>query len=139
MANYFFTPFFHQPSLTTLPHNAKVNYRANQKGGTKMAKRNIILVFLVIMAIVSNFGKSVFRRHAQHSKPLWEFMLVLDAMDFIYGGGGEIGYDNFWKWNYARGLKAEDRLWVRLFFWDRGIFYDATNPPERYAYEPRFD
>ena len=51
--------------------------------------------------------------------------------------GGDIGYNNYYKWQYATWRKSPDRnIFEKIMFWDRGLlFYDASNPPKKYRYE----
>ena len=63
-------------------------------------------------------------------------MLSLDLMDFTMAGGGEIGYNNYYKYHYVKWLKSSERTWFqKLMFWD--VFID--NPPENYKYPSLYE
>ena len=54
---------------------------------------------------------------------------------FGLNGGYPIGYSNYGKWVYAKWRADPKRTTLeKILFWDRGILYDASNPPEEYPY-----
>ncbi|MFC1656505.1 hypothetical protein ACFL14_00865 [Patescibacteria group bacterium] len=79
------------------------------------------------------------RSAAQQNEGMYQAMLVIDGMTFMQNGGGALGYQNYFKWEYAKWINSPERTrWQKAAFWDTGIFYDASDPPEEYRYPPLY-
>ena len=106
---------------------------------------NTIKVLLVLLVIFflragSSYLSHQFRQNAQENESLYTAMLNIDAFSFVTAGGGAVGYDNYYKWRYSHWINSPERSWLeRILFWDQGIFYDATAPPEHYRYPTLFE
>jgi hypothetical protein len=98
-----------------------------------------IAVFMVVMTIVSTAFSHEMRAKAQHNPHLYELMLLHDGFTFFHSGGDSFGYQNYFKWQYAKVLQdPKTSILTKIMFWPVGIFYVATNPPEKYAFPPKF-
>ena len=97
----------------------------------------LIFVLLNTIMFAGQYAEHKFRTAAQKNETLYTVMLSMDAIGFIAWSGGDIGYNNYYKWQYATWRKSPDRnIFEKIMFWDRGLlFYDASNPPKKYRYE----
>lgn len=101
----------------------------------------ILLVALLILAM--NLATTTIshkaREIAQHNTRLYDLMLIHDAHAFMTAGGGNFGYQNYFKWQYAKALQdPQTPLFTKILFWQRGLFYDAADPPNQYQYPPLY-
>lgn len=105
--------------------------------GDVLWKLRWVLVLMIIALI--HFG-SIFLNHkihqvAQHNKALHEIVMTTDGIAFMLGGGGSSGYQNYYKWQYAKWRADPERTRLqKIMFWDKGILYDASDPPDEYQY-----
>ncbi len=89
------------------------------------------LILIVLMNIGPIFLNHKIHQAVQHNKILHEIVMTTDGIAFTLGGGGPIGYQNYYKWHYVKWLKSPERTWFqKLMFWD--VFPDA--PPDEYQY-----
>lgn len=100
-----------------------------------VSKWVLIVAIIVLINIGSNLLDHKIRQVAQHNETLHEIVMVTDAMSFMTGGGGPIGYKNYYKWQYAKWRADPERTWFeKAMFWNGGILYDASDPPDEYQY-----
>lgn len=102
----------------------------------KSIKLSVIISVVVTIHIGFAVGEQHLRNRAQSSQKLYEWMLRYDAFTFVTTGGDSFGYNNYFKWHYAKSLK--NKSWLNLVCWPIGILYDASDPPKEYAYPPQF-
>lgn len=102
-------------------------------------KRIFILIIFVLFTFISNYINHELRLFAQQNEQAYELMLYFDYFSFVCNGGGSWGYGNFYKWKYAKWINDSNRKNIEKFlFWNKGFFYDATSPPEKYPYPPKW-
>lgn len=101
----------------------------------KALKILVILCFLVAMNLATTGFSHLMRTKAQYDSRLYELMLIHDGFTFLNSGGDAFGYQNYFKWQYAKALKdPKTPELTKFLFWPVGIFYSAINPPKEYAY-----
>lgn len=94
----------------------------------------IIAIWLTFFFVFNYAGKEI-RLASQHNKFINTFVMSTDCITFQQSGGGPVGYDNYYKWIYAKWRADPKRTtFEKIMFWRIGIFYDASNPPEAYQY-----
>lgn len=102
----------------------------------------VFFVISIILALNLCFAFSSHKIHiwAQHNKSLYKIISISDCMEFMCNGGGSFGYQNQYKWAYAKWINNPERTPLqKAFFWECGFLYDATDPPEEYQYPPLFE
>jgi len=96
------------------------------------------MLFSVILIggyIFTAYTSHEMHKFAQHNEKLYRTVMSCDFISFAMHGGNPLGYQNYFKWNYAKWRKAPERTWLeKILFWDTGIIYDASNPPTEYQY-----
>lgn len=96
-------------------------------------------VLSLMLIVLTNIGP-IFLNHkihqvAQHNKTLYEIVMTTDGMAFMFSGGDSLGYQNYYKYQYAKWRADPERTRLqKIMFWDKGILYDASNPPDEYQY-----
>jgi hypothetical protein len=98
----------------------------------------IVPVILVVLGLnlTSKTISHQVRTSVQHNPQLYELILAYDAHSFLTVGGGNFGYQNFFKWQAAKALKNPNTpLISKILFWRKGILYDASSPPDKYQYQ----
>ncbi|MFA6325186.1 MAG: hypothetical protein WCX46_03090 [Candidatus Paceibacterota bacterium] len=92
----------------------------------------ILFCLAVILCHGINYGA---RKMSQKNETLHNIIMDVDFYCFVTDGGGGFGYRNYYKWEYAKWRKDPKRtIFEKMMFWDLGILYDATSPPEEYEY-----
>lgn len=88
-----------------------------------------------MILIVCRYVNIEIRKTAQHNEKLYGVVMTIDMMEFVMNGGGSFGYENYFKWSYAKWRNDEKRTFFeKIMFWNAGILYYAANPPEEYQY-----
>jgi len=101
----------------------------------KTIKSIITLAILISIPIVLRIAGNEIRRTSQTNQTLYGIIIATDLITFTQNGGGPVGYDNYYKWVYAKWRADPKRTtFEKIMFWNAGFFYDATNPPEEYKY-----
>jgi len=91
-------------------------------------------VGLIVLFMCKNINHEI-RKFSQHHKTIYEIVRTSDFIDFVMNGGGALGYENYYKWTYAKWRASPKRTtFQKIMFWDVGLLYDASNPPKEYAY-----
>lgn len=106
-----------------------------------MKKQKIFLamVIMIMLGMGNRWIEHQVRLKAQHNERLYNLMIYCDGFTFLSAGGDWLGYQNYFKWQYARTLQdPATPILTRIMFWDSGIFYSAANPPSRYDYPPLY-
>ncbi|PIR44821.1 MAG: hypothetical protein COV10_02975 [Candidatus Vogelbacteria bacterium CG10_big_fil_rev_8_21_14_0_10_51_16] len=99
-----------------------------------------ITPIIVALFLASSWGNDQLRAWGQCSEFAETVVRSLDLMDFIHSSGGPVtfGYENYYRWAYAKSLQGEDRpVWHRLTFWKKGFLCDFGSlvpPPDKYPY-----
>jgi len=96
-----------------------------------------ILVSVILMGgwIFTAYTSHEMHRAAQHNEKLYKTVMSCDLISFMMHGGNPVGYQNYYKWHYAKWRQDSKRTWFqKVMFWDVGIIYDAGNPPPEYQY-----
>lgn len=93
-----------------------------------------ITIWIMVFLIFRYVGQEI-RKVSQHNKFVHEVLMTTDFIAFQQNGGGSFGYDNYYKWTYAKWRADPKRtVFEKMMFWDIGFFYNASNPPEEYKY-----
>ncbi len=103
----------------------------------------ILVVTIVViggLSVLSQAGEHFVRQKAQHNERLHQVVLALDAHSFMMCGGDPIGFNNHFKWAYAKWRNDPARTWIeKAIFWNEGIGWTAKNPPDQYRYPPLYN
>ena len=102
-----------------------------------MKKMKYFIVCIVgLFIIYLSYGlDNKIRKFSQNNELAYEVIRVFDGVTFISNGGGSFGYNNYYKWSYAKWMQNEERTFFeKVLFWDVGILYVANNPPKEYEY-----
>lgn len=95
----------------------------------------LILLLVVLINIGSISLNHKIHQAAQHNKTLHEIVITTDGIAFMLGGGGPFGYQNYYKWQYAKWRADPERTRLqKIMFKNKGILYDASDPPDEYQY-----
>ena len=93
-----------------------------------------IVIWITIFLAFHYIGQET-RKISQCNKFVHEALIVTDFIAFQQNGGGSFGYNNYFKWIYAKWRADPKRTtFEKIMFWNVGLFYEATNPPEKYKY-----
>ncbi len=112
-----------------------VGYRTKRDLGILV----VVVVIIGGLLVLSQAGEHFLRQKAQQNERLHEVVLVLDACSFMTCGGDPIGYNNYFKWAYAKWRNDPARTWLeKVMFWNEGIGWTAKNPPNQYPYPPLY-
>ena len=91
-------------------------------------------IILALSFLTHKIGSEI-RKVSQNNKILHEIIVTTDFISFTQNGGGPFGYENYYKWLYSKWRVDPRRtVFEKIMFWNAGIFYEATNPPEEYEY-----
>jgi len=95
----------------------------------------LISVILIGGWIFTAYTSHEMHRATQHNEKLYKAVMSCDLISFMMHSGNPVGYQNYYKWHYAKWRQDPKRTRLEKFlFWDKGIFYDASNPPAEYQY-----
>jgi len=103
--------------------------------------RTVLAAVLTSVILVGGYVFTAYISHeahrvAQYDENLYKIVISCDLISFVMYGGNPVGYQNYFKWNYAKWRNDLERTWLEKFlFWNKGIFYDASNPSAEYQYQ----
>lgn len=93
-----------------------------------------VAIWITVFLVFRYVGQET-RKVSQRNKFVHEVLMVTDLIEFQQSGGGPFGYDNYFKWTYAKWRADPERtVFEKMMYWDIGFFYDASNPPKEYKY-----
>lgn len=93
------------------------------------------LMLIALIYIGSDFLNHKIHQVAQYNKTLHEIVMTTDGIAFMFGGGDKFGYQNYYKYQYAKWRADPERTRLqKIMFWDKSILYDASDPPDEYQY-----
>jgi hypothetical protein len=93
------------------------------------------MIAFVASSIIYHILDNKLRTVAQNNKNLYGIIMASDLCTFAINGGDQFGYNNYFKWHYAKWINDPKRTtFERMMFWRVGIIYDATDPPDEYEF-----